>query len=299
MMTPDPTRLQPTEPLALRPMRFDGERRWALGLEMGPTADVESFVSSATAAMARAEKDGAVLAYGFVPGQHADAVFERLGWSTLGPVTPLVRPLRLSAVAGRLNVPAAARALLPSAPLVLPFGRRQNAVREITVRDPRVTRLWDRFSIDVAAAIERNASYVGPRIWDRPDADYRVLIFEDGDRYVIRALCIFRLVADHTGIHGHVVELLHDRSVAGMRAASHLLGVALREMSHAGAEDARAWSLVHSGSFPLYALHAFLPAPRGAELGIHAGVRAFDPAIEHVVAERHHWYVSGLDFDSV
>jgi len=45
-----------------------------------------------------------------------------------------------------------------------------------------------------------------------------------------------------------VLELLHDRSVTGMRAASHLLGLALREMSDAGTASARAISLAHSGS---------------------------------------------------
>lgn len=282
-------------------MRFDGERRWALALEMPAASSVAAFVSAAEAAMARAQGDGAALAYGFVESAHAETVLERLGWTSLGPVSPLVRPLRLAAAAGRLKLPETARALLPETPLVLPFGRRRRAgVREITERDPRVTRLWDRFSIDVPVAIERNASFVGPRVWDRADADYRVLIFEDGDRYVIRALCIFRMKAEADGIYGHIVELLHDRSVAGMRAASHLLGLALREMSDAGAESAFAWSLIHSGSFPLYARHAFLPGSRarpGFDLVL--GVRSFDPALSHVVAERHHWYLSGLDFEHV
>lgn len=85
-----------------------------------------------------------------------------------------------------------------------------------------------------------------------------------------------------------------------MRAASHLLGVALREMSEAGAERAIAWSLVHSGSFPILARHAFVPASwAGTGLELALGVRAFDPALSHVVNQRHHWYLSGLDFDGV
>ena len=280
-------------------MRFDGERRWALALEMGPgDDDPEDFIRAAERAMTRAEKDGAALVYGFVDGRHASSVFERLGWTSLGPSPALDRPLRLAAAAARLNVPEAARTVLPKTPLVLPFGRRRRTgVREITTRDPRVTRLWDRFSIDIGVSLERNANFVGPRIWDRPDADYRVFIFEDGDRYVIRALCVFRVKAEADGIYGHVVELLHDRSVAGMRAASHLLGLALREMSDAGADAARAWSFVHSGSFPLLARHAFLPAPRADRVEV--GVRAFDPALEHIVTQRELWFLSGIDFDDV
>jgi hypothetical protein len=284
----------------LRPMRFNGERRWALALELtGAGDEVAAFVARAEAEIALAERAGAALVYGFVEQRRADEVFGQLGFESLGAVRPLVRPLRLTSAAERLNVPTAARAFFPDVPLVLPFGgRRREGVREITTRDPRVTRLWDRFSIDVAIAIERNASFVGARVWDRPDADYRVLVFEDGDRYVIRALCVFRLKAGADGIHGHVLELLHDRSVAGMRAASHLLGLALREMSEAGAEGAIGWSLVHSGSFPMFARHGFVPAGSGnAGAPLALGVRALDSSLGHVVTERRHWYLSGLDFE--
>lgn len=295
--------MTPEEPHAglrpLRPMRFNGERRWALAVERtgGSTDDLGTFVARSAAEIALAERAGAALVYGFVDKGHAAEAFTRLGFESLGTITRLVRPLRLSAAATRL--PMAARAFVPELPLVLPFGGRpRDGVREITVRDPRVTRLWDRFSIDVAVAIERNASFVGPRIWDRPDADYRVLVFEDGDRYVIRALCIFRLKAGADGIHGHVVELLHDRSVAGMRAASHLLGLALREMSEAGADAAFGWSLIHSGSFPMFARHGFLPSSwGGSEHELALGVRALDSALGPIVTARHHWYLSGLDFE--
>ncbi|HVH41801.1 MAG TPA: hypothetical protein VM925_05640 [Labilithrix sp.] len=276
-------------------MRFDGDRRWALALEMDDDRDPRGFIASARESMARAEKDGAALVYGFVRARDADAVFAELGWSSLGQAPVLVRPLRLSAAVTRLDLPPAARAILPKTPLVLPFSRRRReGVREIATREPRVTRLWDRFSIDIPVAIERNATYVGPRIFDRADAGYRAFVFEDGDRYVVRALCIFRVKAEHDALVGHVVELLHDRSVAGMRAASHLLGLAIREMSDAGAEAAYAWSLVHSGSFPLFARHAFLPARRGPD-ALQVGVRAFDPALEGIVTERHHWYLSEMD----
>ena len=277
-------------------MRFDGERRGALALETRAAPDVDAFVRTAEATIARATERGAALAYGFVEAGAADVIFARLGWTSLGPAPLLVRPLRLASE--RLGLPAAARAMLPRVPLVMPFARRRRpGVREILVDDPRVTRLWDRFSIDVPVAVERAARWVGPRIFGRPEAGYRVFIFEDGDRYVIRALCIFRTTTTGARVQGAVLELLHDRSVAGMRAASHLLGLSLREMSDAGAESVSAWSLVHSGSFPLFARHAFLPAGRGPG-GLSFGVRAIDPALADLVARRHHWYLSGLDFAS-
>jgi hypothetical protein len=130
------------------------------------------------------------------------------------------------------------------------FRRRPRAgVREITSLpvDVRITRLWDRFSVDVGFALERNTTFFGWRIHERAGTPYRIFIFEDCDRYAIRAMCIFAVKEEGGKSIGYVMELLHDRSVTGMRAASHLLGLALREMSDAGAESARALALPHSG----------------------------------------------------
>jgi hypothetical protein len=274
--------------LSMRPMRFGGERRYALGLRGGEESVTDTR--------------GAVLAYGFFDARSAEASFDRLGLESLGPAPALVRPLRLSAALESLPLPGAARALVPGVPLLAPFGRRRRTgFREITTKDPRISRLWDRFSVDIGVAIERNASYVGERIFDRLAQGYRIFIFEDGDRYAIRALCIFRTKDDAEGRRtGYVMELLHDRSVTGMRAASHLLGLALREMSDAGAAAALAWSLPHSGSFPILSRHAFLSAPRASRAAeLRVGARVFEPELEELVMDRGRWYLSYLDSDEV
>jgi hypothetical protein len=201
--------------------------------------------------------------------------------TSIGPVPLVVRPLRLS-----------------SLPLLTPFGkRRQAAVREIATREPRITRLWERFSVDVGVAVERDSSFVNEHVLSRLDRGYRVLIFEDGDRYAIRAMCIFKIAEDEGPARtGYVVELLHDRSVAGMRSASHLLGLAVREMSDRGAHAVHAWSFPHSGTFPLFVLHGFVPMParlRSSQLQL--SVHALDPAMEPIVRRRENWYVSYLD----
>lgn len=280
-------------------VRIAGDRRLALAAP----ASTSTSRALAERCFAHAPESGAALAYAF-----ADAHSEELppGFAPLGAAPLVVRPLRLGYAAELFELPAAARARMPKAALVAPFGRgRRAGVREITVFDPRITRLWERFSIDVGVSVERSAAYVGWRIFDRPEGGYRVLIVEDGDRYSIRAMCIFRLPRHaHAGATatservGYVLELLHDRSVQGMRDASHLLGLAVREMSDAGADAVFAWSLPHSGSFPMYVRHAFLPAPRtlrtrGQDLRF--GARTFDPDLEDIVHRRESWYLSYLD----
>lgn len=199
------------------------------------------------------------------------------GWVSLGASPFLERPLVIAGL-----------------PLFAPFGGRpREDVREIFVDEPRTSRLWGRFSIDIAVALERNEKRfkqeVVPRLGETPAPDrYRVLIIEDGERYAIRGMCIFHV----TGETGHVVELLHDRTVRGMRAASHLLGLALRAMAKDGARIARAAALPHSGTMPLLIRHAFRRVA-----GPPLIVRPIDESIEHLATYPEGWFVSGADFE--
>ena len=174
-------------------------------------------------------------------------------------------------------------------PLLAPFGRRpRKGFRELTGAqraDPRLARLWGRFSVDVGVAVERTAKLFADRV--AKDDRHRMFIVEDGDRYAIRGMCTF-IVRENVG---EVVELLHDRSVQGLMGASNVLGLALRAMSDEGATVARAWSFTHSGSFPIFTRHAFLPKKDDRILR----VRPDDETLADFVGERRHWYVSLLD----
>jgi hypothetical protein len=206
------------------------------------------------------------------------------GWTSLGVSPFLERPLGLAHFSERL----------PNVPLLAPFGGKpQPGFREIFVTEPRYGRLWGRFSVDVPVAIERAARLFDEglfrRIAEGPSetAEYRVFIMEDGDRYAVRATCAFTV---RDGV-GTIVEVLHDRSLDGLRHASHLIGLALRAMSDAGARVARAAALPHSGTIPVFLRHAFR-RPRGASLV----VRPIDAAVRDVITRRESWYVSYVDF---
>lgn len=286
-------------------MRIDGERRLVLqSLDTLTDADFRGqglFVTLAKKTFARAAADGAALIYGFPNGNSAPGFFKKLEWLPLDPMPFLLRPLRLSYGAERLKLPEALRPLVPKMPLVAPFGRRRRAgVREITAIDPRLTLLWEKFAKGVGVAIDRDAAYLQWRLFDRPGGDYRTLISEDPKRDEIRAMCSFTVKDKHGGRIGYVMELMHDRTLAGLRAASHLLGLAIREMSDEGADSVLAWSLSHSASFPLYARHAFFPLPeRFRPIELHFGVRAFDERVAATVNQRESWYMSYLDSDTV
>lgn len=190
------------------------------------------------------------------------------GWIDIAPVPVVERSLRI----------------------VAPFGGRPRAgYRELTAVDPRLSRLWGRFSVDVGVATERDTKLFASRVF--AGSTHRMFIVEDGDRYAIRGMCAFT-VRDEDGVRvGHVTELLHDRSVQGLRGASHVLGLALRAMKKDGATVARAWSFTHSGSFPIFARHVFLPRKNARVFR----VRPADSSLADFMRERRHWYVSLLD----
>jgi ribosomal subunit interface protein len=110
----------------------------------------------------------------------------------------------------------------------MPDPTRATPTEPLALRPP-----WDRSRSTSLPRVERNANYHGPRIWDRPDADYRAFIFEDGDRHAIRALCIFLLMAEADGIFGHVVELL-PASSSPDTVGSRRIASTLRHPSGAG-----------------------------------------------------------------
>ena len=243
-------------------MRLGGERQPVVVCSAGA-----SFVARATRAE---EEEKAALVMGLAPLADVTAL-EARDWERVGAVPTLERKLR---VLGRV-------------PLVFPL-RPRKGVRDISdlPADVRITRLWDRFSVDIGYALERTTKLFAWRIDGEPDGRRRTIIFEDGDRYAIRALCIFTV---KDGI-GYVLELLHDRSITGMRAALHLLGLALKQMSDDGASAARAISLPHSGSYALFALHAFFASKESTALMVKAG-----PDVPDSIVVRERWYVSYID----
>jgi hypothetical protein len=172
-------------------------------------------------------------------------------------------------------------------PLLLPFGRTpKKGFREVFTKEPRFSRLWSRFAVDVPVAIERAAKLFDAGLFEQLDDGYRVFIMEDGDRYAVRAMCVFRI----EGENGTIVEVLHDRSLDGLRHASHLVGLALRAMIDAGAKVARAAAFPHSGTIPVFIRHAFRRVRKQQIL-----VHPIDPALTDLVTKRENWYVSYVD----
>lgn len=279
-------------------LRVDGRRR--LGLQSLDTLTDEDFrgqglfLRLARSTFARAEADGVALIYGFPNGNSAHGFFQKLGWTSLDPVPFLIRPLRTRYVAERLKI----RAPVPDLPLLAPVGLPWPGVQiaEISPDDPRIDGLWSAFATSVGVAVDRDVAYLGWRIGRRPGEAYRTFGLLRRDELV--ALAITNVKDKHGGRVGYLMELLHrpGRPDEGFAVLRH----ALLELARAGADAALAWCLPHAKNRLAHHLGGFVPLPRRFwPIELHVGVRAFDPAVAHLVNDRSRWYLSYLDSDTV
>ena len=286
-------------------MRFGGERRYALAVEPAADARGPESLRVAQESCVRAQEDGAVLAYGFVDARDAAPCSNaRLRVARPGAAARAsASPVGLRAALG-LKLPPAAQGLLAKVPLVAPFGRsRRTGFREIAVKEPRITRLWDRFSIDVGVAVERTASYFERRVFDR--LGRRLPRLHLRGRRPLRDTCNVHLQGEGRAGRSHRVR--HGAAARSQRdrPARRIPPARARAARDDGRRRGRRSRVVASalGELPdLRAPRVRVAARRASALGtndVRVGVRAFDSEVDDLVTLRERWYLSYLDLDSL
>lgn len=230
-----------------------------------------------------AEADAALL-YGFPNASSSPGFFNKLGWTSFGPVPMLFRPLRSGYFLRRLGLPG------PDIALPLPLrglGAAANA-REVDRFDEEATASWQRFTAGIGCAVERDAAFLNWRLIDHPVQRYNVLAAVDGS---FVAWC----VADkHDGRIGYIMEAIGEAATV-----TALIGVALRRMRKARADVALAWCLPHSPNFRSYRRAGLYVLPeRLRPITINFGARALHGE-SAIIGEVSNWYVSYLDSDTV
>ncbi len=286
-------------------LRVNGERRVALqSLDTLTDADFRGrglFVSLAQDTFRRAAESGVALVYGFPNASSAHGFFKKLGWTPIDPVPMMLRPLRTGYFASRAPArlrPFASR--LPDLPLSVPlplpsFGR---TMRDLTADDldARATDLWNDFADGIGVAIERDATYLRWRLFDKPEETYTVRAVERDGK--LEALVAFVVKEKHGGRIGYVMDLLHRRGQ--WLSGALLLRSAIQEMAGARADGVLAWCFTHAPNYRAYLANGFFPLPEKMRpIELHAGVRPFDESIAETVLDRSNWYLSYLDSDTV
>lgn len=254
------------------------------------------FTKMADSLYRRVQDHGGAFVYGFPNGSSAPGFFKKLGWISLDPVPFLIRPLRTAFLASKLPVARGGRWIpdvsLPSLGPTLSDGQ---ALREVDTLGPELDDLWSRFATGVTVAVNRTAEYLRWRL-GKPGERYACLGVYEEDRLV--AFTAFTTLDKHGGRISYVLELLHEPGRQQVAAA--LLREALGRMSAAGSEAVLAWAFPHSPNIRAYQRTGFLPLPeRLRPIELHVGVRPLDDSMSTVLGNRHSWYLSYCDSDTV
>lgn len=226
---------------------------------------------------------GERLLYGFPNDKSSGGFFGKLGWTSLGPVPMLAKPLRTSAISDRVK-PG-----LPS--IALPrFGSRGPKARVArSASDLPFDTIWSAFRADnaIGIAVNRTAAFIDWRIFAHPVSDYIVL----GDD---TAFVIGQVSAKHGTTIGYVMEAIGDP-----KRLTQLLRQLTDHFVAAGCSIAFAWNAVHAPNHRAHRSAGFYPFPAKLRpIEINFGFRPW-PSMPTDGATAEAWYISYLDSDTV
>jgi hypothetical protein len=232
----------------------------------------------------------AQLVWGFPNALAARGWFGRLGWSRVGSVPFLIKPLRTGYFLGRL--------WRPLRRLNLPLCFRKPSYDEgiVNTVDERWNDLWNACVNDFGLAVDRTARWLRWRL-DKPGADYKFAMKVGPEG--AEAAVISRIVERHGAKICYVMEALSTPK--HHKALSTLLSNELRSAAQQGAEVALAWCPKFARSRSNYAAVGFVGLPdRFRQIEIHFGGRwlSLDPDRSEQFPGAT-WYLSYLDSDTV
>ena len=284
-------------------LRIGDQRRLAIqSLDTLTDADFRGrglFVQLAKSTFSRATGANVALVYGFPNAHSASGFFGKLGWTRLGPLPFLVRPLRTRYALARAPKVGKWLKHFPDLPLIaraprLPPGY---SLQEDAAFDDRYDDLWRRFASQLDIAVDRDSKYMNWRIRDKPGEHYHRLMVV-GDDHQATACVIFAVKEKHGGRIGYLMDLISDPKTP--KVAQALLRIAVHRMSTLRADLVLAWCMEGAPNHSLHRRAGFFTLPVSLRpIELHFGARAFDETIRDRVADRSNWYISYLDSDTV
>ncbi|HEY1216200.1 MAG TPA: GNAT family N-acetyltransferase [Bryobacteraceae bacterium] len=234
---------------------------------------------------------GGEVIWGFPNESAAHTWFQRLGWMSLGQVPYMLRPLRSGFFLGRVATSLRG--------FNLRLGPKSRSVPGMAILDRfdmSTDRLWEAFATPKMCGIERTASWLNWRIFDKPNASYRTVgVFLGND---ILAFATSTMVPRFGGMIHHFVEAL----CSGPKNLPLLLKLVNHEIAYAteqGADASLCWCPEPAPNHPVYLRAGFLPLPgflRPTKTDV--GLRPLRHVPEMITSGKN-WYFSLLDFDGI
>jgi len=252
----------------------------------------------------RLRAEGIDIALSF-PGthRHTYAGFLKLGWSDVGPVPMLVKPLRLG---GFLSRYVRSQRVQTSANRFSRFlagthrSRRSSKIGGLTIEriqsfDGRFDWLWEQVSPQAKASLVRDQKYLNYRYSDRPGeiyAQFAACRGKDLEGYIVvrRSLEMF----------GLSIGLIMDMgTTGGADVARSLVDEAVRYLDGQEVDAIGCLMVKHSPNYGVLRRAGFFPVPsRFNPRDYHPVVKA-DPSkfSSSVTMDRTGWYFTWGDFD--
>jgi GNAT superfamily N-acetyltransferase len=247
------------------------------------------FAGLGKVAIEGAAELGKDVLWGFPNENAAPAWFGRFSWLRFGTVPFMVRPLRtgyflgrLSSALGRFDVPMAVAKSKPDPD-----------VREIREFGPEVERLWQRFA-PPGPAVDRDARWLRWRLMDRPGADYRIAVLDQGDEATAMVASV--VLNRHGGRILYVLEAMGSEPGQLARLLRHEVGLA----AALGADAALCWCPARAPNRRAYRRAGFLHLPdRLRPVTMHFGARPLPANPPALLSDGAAWYLSYLDSDTI
>jgi GNAT superfamily N-acetyltransferase len=248
--------------------------------------------------------EGIHLALSF-PGTHRHSYvgFRKMGWSDLGTIPLLVKPLRLDGFLSKLvrservrsSTGRLSRFLARSYPRKRPPQAGDLSIERIQSFDDRFDLLWEEASRQQMASVVRDQRYLNYRYRDRP-----------GDKYVVFAAYRGRELAGYVVVRRALqmldlsIGLIMEIETMGKTdVARFLLYEAISALDEEGVDGVGCLMMQHSPCYRVLRQGGFFPVPgRFNPRDYHPVVEA-DPSkfSRAVMADRGNWYFTWGDFD--
>lgn len=256
-----------------------GHRRQGLLIRMGMLAQDADALASETL-------------WGFPNRNSAPAWYGHLGWTRLGAVPLLMRPLR----AGFFLRLAGWKPRAAGFPLI----RERPAAGRVVIEPEGLTAgfapLWDAVAPSLGTCVDRGGSWIRWRLAEKPGAAYRSVATGPASGG-FHAFVSTSLANKHGARLCYVMEALS--LPAHQAELTQLLLAELARAAGQGAEAALAWCPAAAPNYAAYRDAGFMPVPSWLRpIDIYMGARALVPEAAAAVRAGARWYVSFLDSDT-
>lgn len=233
---------------------------------------------------------GGEVLWGFPNANAAPGWYGRLGWTNLGQVPLLMRPLRSSFVLGRVH---------PKLRILdMPMIRGRTNSAELYTDGAQLSadfdKLWRHVATQFGIAVDRSGEWLRWRLMDKPGADYRCVGMKSGE---LEAFVAVKIADKHGGRLCYVMEALSTPE--RQRDLTELLLSEMAVAARSGAEVALAWCPKSAPNYRAYRKAGFLPVPpRLRPIEINFGARALRAESAAAAEPGTPWYLSFLDSDT-